>query len=58
MMRLTRLPDHQQPAYATSIFHELPETERLAGEILTLPCFPEMHEGEIDQVIEAVNSWQ
>jgi dTDP-4-amino-4,6-dideoxygalactose transaminase len=52
------LPDHRQPAYAASAFDELPETGRLAEEILTIPCFPEMEEGEIDQVIEAVNSWR
>jgi dTDP-3-amino-2,3,6-trideoxy-4-keto-D-glucose/dTDP-3-amino-3,4,6-trideoxy-alpha-D-glucose/dTDP-2,6-dideoxy-D-kanosamine transaminase len=51
------IPDHRQPAYATSIITELPETERLAEEIVTIPCFPEMEEGEIIQVIEAVNSW-
>jgi dTDP-3-amino-2,3,6-trideoxy-4-keto-D-glucose/dTDP-3-amino-3,4,6-trideoxy-alpha-D-glucose/dTDP-2,6-dideoxy-D-kanosamine transaminase len=51
------IPDHQQPAYAASSFDELPETERLAKEIVTIPCFPEMEEEEIGQVIDAVNSW-
>jgi dTDP-4-amino-4,6-dideoxygalactose transaminase len=51
------IPDHQQPAYAVSGFDELPETERLAKEIITIPCFPEMEEEEISQVIDAVNSW-
>jgi dTDP-3-amino-2,3,6-trideoxy-4-keto-D-glucose/dTDP-3-amino-3,4,6-trideoxy-alpha-D-glucose/dTDP-2,6-dideoxy-D-kanosamine transaminase len=51
------IPDHQQPAYAASSSHELPETERLAKEIITIPCFPEMEEEEISQVIDAVNSW-
>jgi dTDP-4-amino-4,6-dideoxygalactose transaminase len=35
----------------------LPETDRLAKEILTVPCFPEMEEEEISQVIDAINSW-
>jgi aminotransferase EvaB len=52
------IPDHRQPAYAGSCTDELPETERRASEIVTIPCFPEMEEAEISQVIDAVNSWQ
>jgi len=50
------VPDHCQPAFD---FHSarLPTTERLAGEVLTLPCFPEMAEDEITHVIRAVNAW-
>ena len=51
------IPDHRQPAYSASHVGELPETERLAKEIVTIPCFPEMEEEEIEQVIDAVNSW-
>jgi aminotransferase EvaB len=51
------IPDHRQPAYSASDAGELPETERLAKEILTIPCFPEMEEEEISRVIKAVNSW-
>src|SRR5882762_5427434 len=51
------IPDHRQPAYSISSPGELPETERLAKEILTIPCFPEMEEEEISRVIKAVNSW-
>lgn len=51
------IPDHRQPAYAASSSSELPETDRLAREIITIPCFPEMEEEEISQVIGAVNSW-
>ena len=51
------IPDHRQPAYAASTSMELPETERLAKEIVTIPCFPEMEEEEISRVIDAVNSW-
>ena len=51
------IPDHRQPAFAASGFDELPETERLAKEIVTIPCFPEMEEEEIRQVIDAVNAW-
>jgi dTDP-3-amino-2,3,6-trideoxy-4-keto-D-glucose/dTDP-3-amino-3,4,6-trideoxy-alpha-D-glucose/dTDP-2,6-dideoxy-D-kanosamine transaminase len=51
------IPDHQQPAYATPNLDGLPQTERLAGEIVTIPCFTEMEEAEISQVIAAVNGW-
>jgi aminotransferase EvaB len=51
------IPDHRQPAYSVPNGGELPETERLAKEILTIPCFPEMEEEEIRRVINAVNSW-
>jgi aminotransferase EvaB len=51
------VPDHRQPAYPDSGSVALPETERLAQEIVTIPCFPEMEEEEIGRVIDAVNSW-
>jgi dTDP-3-amino-2,3,6-trideoxy-4-keto-D-glucose/dTDP-3-amino-3,4,6-trideoxy-alpha-D-glucose/dTDP-2,6-dideoxy-D-kanosamine transaminase len=51
------IPDHQQPAYARQIVGGLTETERLAKEIVTIPCFSEMEEQEISQVIAAVNGW-
>ncbi len=51
------IPDHRQPAFSASHVGELPETERLAKEIITIPCFPEMEEQEIRQVIDAVNAW-
>jgi len=52
------IPDHQQPAIA--IFFpdlSLPETERASREVLSLPCFPEMTDAEIQRVIDAVNCW-
>lgn len=52
------IPDHLQatrPGAAEGV--RLPVTERLAGEILTLPCFPEMTDAEVDRVIDAVNAW-
>jgi dTDP-4-amino-4,6-dideoxygalactose transaminase len=51
------IPDHRQPAYSACHAGPLPETERLAREILTIPCFPEMEEEEVSRVIKAVNSW-
>ncbi|MDH4870454.1 DegT/DnrJ/EryC1/StrS family aminotransferase [Pseudomonas sp. BN515] len=43
--------DHQQPAYASA--QTLPVTELVCHELLTLPCFPEMLDEEVDQVIRA-----
>ncbi len=46
------MPVHQQPAYAGSQT-DLKETERAAGEILSLPIFPELSDG-VNTVIDAV----
>ena len=34
-----------------------PATSRACAEVLTLPCFPEMSDFEIDMVIDCINSW-
>lgn len=48
------IPDHRQPAYAiTNGQVALPVTESLCRRVLTLPCFPEMHDDEIASVIDA-----
>jgi len=53
------VPDHRQPALAGRFRDTgLPVTELLAEEVLTLPCFPEMTDGEVSQVTLACNSWQ
>jgi dTDP-3-amino-2,3,6-trideoxy-4-keto-D-glucose/dTDP-3-amino-3,4,6-trideoxy-alpha-D-glucose/dTDP-2,6-dideoxy-D-kanosamine transaminase len=47
-----------QPGYAgSSPARRLPQTERLAAEIVTIPCFAELAADEIRQVIDAVNGW-
>jgi len=51
------IPDHRQPCWAGRLDVRLPVTEELAGEVLTLPCFPELTHAEVDQVIAAVNAW-
>jgi dTDP-4-amino-4,6-dideoxygalactose transaminase len=51
------IPDHLQPAYADPEVNGLTETERLAKEVVTIPCFAEMDEDEISGVIRAVNNW-
>lgn len=52
------IPDYRHPALATSFPGlNLPATERACGEILTLPCFPEMDDAEVHRVIDVVNGW-
>lgn len=51
------IPDHRQAAQAEAL-PRLPETEALANEVLSLPCFPEMEESEVARVIDGVCSWQ
>jgi aminotransferase EvaB len=53
------IPDHRQPAMQNVFPRDLalPETEAAAGEILTLPCFPEMTEDEIARVCNALSSF-
>lgn len=50
---------HEQKAYAGRIRggDSLPETERAAREVLSLPMYPELSEAEIDSVIRAVQGF-
>lgn len=50
------VPDHLQESYCKikSAAWHLPVTERCCNEVLTLPCFPEMTDAEIERIIEAV----
>lgn len=53
------IPDHMQPVYGDSYAGlKLEATEKLANEILTLPCYPEMSDAAVDAVIRAVNGWR
>lgn len=52
------IPDYRQPIFKNRFTAvHLPITERLANEILTLPCYPEMSDQEADNVITAINAW-
>ena len=53
------VPIHLQPAYRGRLGDtgSLPETERAAREILSLPMFPELSEDQIRQVAEAVRAF-
>jgi dTDP-4-amino-4,6-dideoxygalactose transaminase len=50
---------HRQPAFATLGYETgaFPVAERLAGEILSLPLFPELTERQIDRVVQSVRRW-
>lgn len=53
------IPDYRQPVFGERFAHvRLANTEHLAAEILTLPCYPEMSDAQADEVIEGVNSWR
>jgi dTDP-4-amino-4,6-dideoxygalactose transaminase len=48
--------DHQQPALRDVAFRHdgLTETVRACDDVMSLPCFPELRDDEVDRVIEAV----
>lgn len=48
------VPLHRQLAFKEFMSGDLPETERAASRVLSLPMFPEISESEIDRVIDAV----
>ena len=52
------IPDYRQPVF-TAIFQGvyLNITEQVCSEVLTLPCFPEMTDAEVQYVIDKVNDW-
>lgn len=52
------IPDYAQAAcYHVSAGVELSVTSRVCGEVLTLPCFPELTDEEVDLIIGRINSW-
>jgi aminotransferase EvaB len=52
------IPDHRQAVFNGEFCDtDLIVTEQLAKEVLTLPCYPEMTDESVDNVIDAVNRW-
>jgi aminotransferase EvaB len=52
------IADHRAPVFGDRFAGvSLPVTEMLCAEVLTLPCFPEMTDDEVDLVADVVNRW-
>lgn len=52
------IPDYKQPVFGQQFADlSLANTEQLAALILTLPCYPEMTDEEVSNVVAAVNGW-
>jgi dTDP-4-amino-4,6-dideoxygalactose transaminase len=53
------VPIHRQPAYRGRVRggDRLPVTEQLADHILTIPCFPEQREDQVQRVCERLREW-
>lgn len=50
--------DHQQPLFNNRFASAtLPATEAACARVLTLPCFPELTDFEVSNVVEACNKW-
>jgi perosamine synthetase len=47
------VPVHRLPSFGLAL--DLPETERAADEVLSLPVGPHLHEGDIDRIVEVVS---
>jgi dTDP-4-amino-4,6-dideoxygalactose transaminase len=54
------VPDHRQESMRGVAFRQtaLPVTEACADEVLTLPYFPEMTDGEVEEIAELLRSLQ
>lgn len=50
--------DTQQPVMKDFAGVKLPESERATAEILSLPCYPELTDDEVDRVCAALKAWQ
>lgn len=52
------IPDYRQVALeGLREWQSLPATDRLAVEILTLPCYPELRDDEVAFIISKLNEW-
>jgi dTDP-4-amino-4,6-dideoxygalactose transaminase len=51
------LPLHQQECFAHLPKVTLPVAEKLAGEVISIPVFPELTEAELGEVATAIKAW-
>lgn len=52
------IPDYRQHILRSQYTgFTLPETERACAQVLTLPCFAEMTDDEVDAIIDGINAW-
>jgi len=52
------IPPHKQKAYAELNHLNLPITEKIHEEILSLPLYPHLEKNHIDKIINAVNIFE
>ena len=52
------VPDHRQPVAGTVPQKGLARTDRACADVLSLPCYPELTDAEVDLVAAACNRWQ
>ena len=52
------VPDHRQPGAGIVPPKGLAHTDRVCAEVLSLPCYPELTDAEVDVVAAACNRWQ
>jgi perosamine synthetase len=48
------IPNHRLPSYRQSL--DLPETERAALEVLSLPVHPSLSQDDLDTIVTAINT--
>lgn len=53
------IPDYRQPIFQNRYKEtSLENTEVLSQQILTLPCYPEMNDKQVDFIINTINDWR
>jgi aminotransferase EvaB len=56
------VPDHQQPGLQSSIDPksppELPRSEVACESVVSVPCFPELTDGQVERVATALKDWR
>ncbi|HEY5184823.1 MAG TPA: DegT/DnrJ/EryC1/StrS family aminotransferase [Actinomycetes bacterium] len=48
------IPNHRLPSFRREL--DLPETERAASEVISLPVHPSLSQGDLEQIVHAVNT--